>query len=56
MTQICCYFARGGDPFGTQRPDKFVFKNFIGVTIYLLHSLLLGISSHGYVKDIFYEF
>ena len=27
-------------------------KNPIGVTIYLLNSLLLGISSHGYVKDI----
>ena len=21
------YFAREGDPFGTQLPDKFVFKN-----------------------------
>ena len=27
-------------------------KNHIGVTDYLLNSLLLGISSHGYVKDI----
>ena len=27
-------------------------KNHIGVTVYLLNSLLLGISSHGYVKDI----
>ena len=23
----CCYFARGGDPFGTQLPDKFAFKS-----------------------------
>ena len=27
-------------------------KNHIGVTVYLLNSLLLGISSQGYVKDI----
>ena len=46
------YFARGGDPFGTQLPDKFAFKNHFGVNVYLLNSLLLGTSSHGYVKDI----
>ena len=38
--QICCFFARGGEPFGTQLPDKFDFKKS-----YLM-------ISHGYVKDI----
>ena len=46
------YFARGGDPFGTQLPKVCFQKNHIGVTVYLLNSLLLGISSHGYAKGI----
>ena len=41
-----------GDPFGTQLPDMFVFKNHIGITVYLLNTLLLEISSQGCVKDI----
>ena len=41
-----------GDSMGTRQPDMFVPKTHIVVTVYLLNSLLLGISSHGYVKDI----
>ena len=33
-------------------PTRLFSKNHIGVTVYLLNGLLLGISSHGYVKDI----
>ena len=34
-------FCKRGDLFGTQLPDKFVFKFHIGITVYLLNSLLL---------------
>ena len=33
-------------------PTRLFSKNHIGVTVYLRNSLLLGISSHGYVKGI----
>ena len=38
----------GADPFGTQLPDKFVLKKSYWRYLYLLNSLLLEISSHGY--------
>ena len=37
-------------------PTHLFSKNHTGVTVYLLNSLLLGISSHGYVKDILWVF
>ena len=50
MLQVEC---TKGDPLGTHLPDMFVFyKNYIGITVYLLNSLSLGIASDGYVKDI----
>ena len=53
MTQICCYFARGGVPFGTQLPDMFVFKKSYWSYRYLAQQFVkLRISSCGYVKDI----
>ena len=33
-------------------PTNLFSKNHIGVTVYLLNSLFLGISSHGYEKDV----
>ena len=38
--------------YQTARHVCFFKKNHIGVTVYLLNSLLLGILSHGYLKDI----
>ena len=34
-------------------PTRLFSKINIGITVYLLNSLLLGISSHGYMKDIY---
>ena len=45
----------GENPFGTQLLDKFVLKKSYWHCVYFLNSLLLGISSQLYVKDI-YEF
>ena len=50
---ICCV-AGVGDPFGTQLLHMFVFNNSYWhyCLTQQLNSLLLGISSHEYVKDI----
>ena len=42
----------GGDPTVPDCPTCLFSKNHIGVTVYLLKSLILGIPSHGYVTDI----
>ena len=53
MTQKCCYFAGGGEiQLVPDCPTRLFSKNHIGVTVYLLNSLILGFLSHGYVKDI----
>ena len=54
MMYIYVVILQEGDPFGTQLPDTFVFKNSYWhyCQAYLLNSSLLGISYHGCVKDI----
>ena len=52
MKYLCCYFARGEIHLVPNCPTSLFSKSHIGVTVYLLDSLLLGISFPGYVKDI----